>query len=67
MLFNFLFEAHDGEMLLWNLLLTPKYRAEQFLNDLYASGDKLFCKFCQHNDDWKRVDMCKDTVLCTLS
>lgn len=53
---------------------------EQFLNDLYASGDKLFCKFCQHYDDWKRVDMCKDhvrskarvknkedTMLCTLS
>lgn len=43
-----------------NSSLTPKYRAEQFPNDLYMSVDMLFCKYCQHKVDWKHVDMCKD-------
>ncbi len=32
----------------------------QFSDDSYASGDVLFCKFCQHAVDWKHVDACKD-------
>ncbi len=36
-----------------NSSITPK-------NDFYASGDVLFCKFCQHAVDWKHVDVCKD-------
>lgn len=32
----------------------PENRAKQVLNDLYASGDVLFFKFCQHNVEWKR-------------
>lgn len=56
------------------------YRAERFPSDFYASGDLLFCKFCQNNVDWKHADACKghlwslayvkneeDTVLHTLS
>ncbi len=43
---------------LQNLPLTSKYRAEQFSNDFYASGDMFFCQFCQHTVDWKRVDTC---------
>lgn len=31
------------------LYLTKKYRDEQFVNDFYALGDRLYCKFCQHN------------------
>ena len=27
-----------------NLTFTPQYRAEQFPNDLYVSGELLFCK-----------------------
>uniref|UniRef100_A0A673WX60 U1-type domain-containing protein n=1 Tax=Salmo trutta TaxID=8032 RepID=A0A673WX60_SALTR len=26
----------------------------------YESGDKLFCKFCQHTIDWTRKNMCCD-------
>lgn len=37
-----------------------KYSVKQFLNDYYASGDKLFCQFCQHNDDWKHLDKYKN-------
>lgn len=44
---------------LWNSLLSPKYRAEQFLNDFCASGYILFCKLCQHNVLTKHVGMCK--------
>lgn len=36
-----------------NSLLAPKYRAEQFQNDLYMSDHMLFCQFCQHDVDWK--------------
>ncbi len=45
---------------LQNSPLPPKNRAEQFPNDLYVSGDMLFCKFCQRTVDWKHEDMCKD-------
>ena len=36
-----------------NSTLTPQYRAEQFPNDLYLSGQLLLCKSCQHSVDWK--------------
>lgn len=39
---------------LQNLLLTPIYRRKQLQNNFYASGEMLFCKFCQHVVDWKR-------------
>lgn len=29
-------------------------------NNFYASGDILYCIFCQHNVDWKHVDTCED-------
>lgn len=38
------------------LFLTPKYRAQQFLNDLIWR----FAKFCPHNTDWTWADMCRD-------
>lgn len=34
---------------LQNSLLTPEYRAEHFLNHVFASGDTWFGKFCQRN------------------
>lgn len=34
--------------------------AKQFLKDFHVTGDQLFCDFCQHNADWKHVDMYKD-------
>lgn len=33
------------------LLLIPNSRAEQFSEEVSASGDTLYCKFCRHNDD----------------
>uniref|UniRef100_A0A8C7NTZ0 U1-type domain-containing protein n=1 Tax=Oncorhynchus mykiss TaxID=8022 RepID=A0A8C7NTZ0_ONCMY len=39
--------------------LTPKFRAEQYPKD-YESGDKLFCKLCQHTIDWTRKNTCDD-------
>lgn len=45
---------------LQNLLLTSKYRGERFPIYIYASGDMLFSKFCQHDVDWWCVDVCKD-------
>lgn len=38
---------------------SPKYRAEPFPSDSYASGDELYFKFCQHNVVWKCIDVCK--------
>lgn len=49
----------------WNLLFRPKYRAEQFLNKFYASGNMLHCKFRLHNVDWKRINICAKTT-CNL-
>lgn len=43
-----------------NTQLTAKLRAEQYPNDYYASGQQLFCKFCQHTIDWSRKDTCND-------
>uniref|UniRef100_A0A8D0AZY6 CGG triplet repeat-binding protein 1 n=1 Tax=Sander lucioperca TaxID=283035 RepID=A0A8D0AZY6_SANLU len=43
-----------------NSQLTAKYRAEQYPNDYYESGQQLFCKFCQHTIDWTRKDICND-------
>lgn len=40
--------------------IPPKCRAERFPNDFYASDDMLYCKFCQHHVDLKRVDMFED-------
>lgn len=37
--------------------------AKQFPNDFCESVDVLFCKFRQHNVDWKCVDACKDLLL----
>uniref|UniRef100_A0A8C7JTI3 Uncharacterized protein n=1 Tax=Oncorhynchus kisutch TaxID=8019 RepID=A0A8C7JTI3_ONCKI len=42
------------------LTLTPKFRAEQYPKDYYESGDKLFCKVCQHTIDWTRKNTCDD-------
>lgn len=41
-------------------LLTPKYRAEHFLNDFHVSGNMLYRTVCQHDVDGKCVDVCKD-------
>ena len=41
--------------------MDAKYRAEQYA-DFYASGDKLFCKYCQRTVDWTRKDTCDDHV-----
>lgn len=46
-----------------NSALSPKYRAEQYPNDYYVSGEMLFCKFCQHTVDWKRKNTCDDHLL----
>lgn len=46
-----------------NQLKNSKCRAEKFLNDIRALGDGLFCKFCQHVVNWKRVP---DTCTCGL-
>ncbi len=54
-------DARDASKLR-NLSLILKYRAEQFPNDFYVSGDLLFCKFCQHTVDWQHVDTCKDLL-----
>lgn len=43
-----------------DLSLTPKYKTEQFPNYFYASGDLLYCKFCQYNINRKSVNMYKD-------
>ena len=43
-----------------NSALTPKFRAEQYPNDYYHSGNQLFCRVCQHSIDWKRKDTCDD-------
>lgn len=43
---------------LWNLSLTPKYRAELIPNDFDASGNRLISQFCRHNN-WDLVDTCK--------
>uniref|UniRef100_A0A8C9ZMW6 Uncharacterized protein n=1 Tax=Sander lucioperca TaxID=283035 RepID=A0A8C9ZMW6_SANLU len=40
-----------------NSQLTAKYRAEQYPNDYYESGQQLFC---QHTVDWTRKDTCND-------
>uniref|UniRef100_A0A3Q1C4K7 Uncharacterized protein n=1 Tax=Amphiprion ocellaris TaxID=80972 RepID=A0A3Q1C4K7_AMPOC len=48
---------------LQNSTLTPQYRAEQFLNDFYVSGEQLFCRFCQHSIDWKRKNTCSDYIV----
>lgn len=46
---------------LQNLLLAPKYKAKQSLTFFFfASVYMLFCKFGQHNNNWKSGDMCKD-------
>lgn len=50
-----------------NSFLIQKYRVEQFPKNFYASGDKLYCKICQHNGDWKHVDMCKEKKMRALS
>ena len=41
--------------------LSAKYRADQY-TDFYASGDKLFCKCCQHTVDWTRKNTCDDHI-----
>uniref|UniRef100_A0A8D0DDQ5 U1-type domain-containing protein n=1 Tax=Sander lucioperca TaxID=283035 RepID=A0A8D0DDQ5_SANLU len=43
-----------------NSELTAKYRADQYPNDYYESGQGLFYKFCQHTVDWTRKDTCND-------
>ncbi|KAI7790722.1 hypothetical protein IRJ41_005008 [Triplophysa rosa] len=43
-----------------NLSLNAKFRAEQYPNDFYESGQQLFCKFCQHSIDWTRKTTCDD-------
>ena len=35
-------------------------RAKQFKDELYADGDVLFCKYCQHSVDFVRIDTIKD-------
>lgn len=45
-----------------NRYLPPKYRAKQFPNDFYTSGDALLCKFYQHIVSRKRADVCKGTL-----
>lgn len=47
----------------WNSSLRPKYRAKRFLNDVYASGDLLLCKFSQHYVNLKCVAAWKDHLL----
>lgn len=58
------FDCLRNQQSLWNKYktgpLAQKFRAEQFQNDFYTSGDLLYCKFYQHNVDWKRAEMCKD-------
>ena len=36
--------------------LCASERAKQFSGDLYEDGNILFCKFCEHSIDFKRVD-----------
>lgn len=52
--------ARKARKKLRNSLLTLKYRAEQFSKDFSVSGDVPYCRFCQHNVNWKCVDTCKD-------
>uniref|UniRef100_A0A8K9WM41 U1-type domain-containing protein n=1 Tax=Oncorhynchus mykiss TaxID=8022 RepID=A0A8K9WM41_ONCMY len=37
---------------------------QQYPTDYYESGDKLFCKFCQHTNDWTRNNTCDDHLKC---
>ncbi len=46
-----------------NSPLTSKYRAELFLNDLYASGKMLVCKFNILQLEMCSLERCKDTKL----
>uniref|UniRef100_UPI00358FF509 uncharacterized protein n=1 Tax=Myxine glutinosa TaxID=7769 RepID=UPI00358FF509 len=38
-------------------------RAKQYDEDFYAEGNVLFCKFCDHSVDYKRLDTLKDHLL----
>ena len=40
--------------------VTAKDWAKQFKEDLYDDGRVIFCKYCQHNIDYIRVDTIKD-------
>lgn len=48
---------------LQHLLLIQTYSAKHFQKDFYVSGHGMFCKLCQHNVLWKRVDMCKGRLV----
>lgn len=43
-----------------NLSVNAKFRADQYPNDFYESGQQLFCKFCQHTIDWTLKNICDD-------
>ena len=42
--------------------VTAEERAKQFKDHLYADGGVLFCRFCEHSVDFKRVDTVKDHI-----
>lgn len=44
------------------LIILPKIEPNSFQTASALSGGKLFCKFCQRDVDWKRVDTCKDRL-----
>lgn len=47
---------------IWNSLLAPKIRNRTFSEWFYVLGDVLFCKFCQLDVRWKRVERYKDPL-----